>query len=82
MTLADLDDGEVDIWPDNVPATNVFIAMQTQWRVSFGGRTGLDYNALPTVFRMTGLPRKDWSAVFEDVRVMEAAGLKAMQETT
>jgi hypothetical protein len=82
MTLDDLDDGEVEIWPENASAANVFIAMWTQWRTGFSGRTGLDYTSLPVVFRMTGLPRKEWSAVFEDVRVMEAAGLTVMQETT
>lgn len=44
------------------------------------GATGLDYNALPVVMRMVGVPQKERSAVFEEVRVMEDAALEQMRE--
>lgn len=81
LTAADLDDGEIDIWPVNLPATNAFVAMSTQWRTSFGGLTGLDYNVIPSVFRLIGIPRKEWPDAFECVRVMEAEAMRVMQET-
>jgi hypothetical protein len=61
---------------------NVFIAMQTQWRVGFGGPTGLDYNVLPSVMRMQRIPRKQWLDVFECLRVMEGEALQVMRENS
>lgn len=68
-----------DVWAINLPAVNVFIAMQTQWRIGPGGPTGLDYGALPEVFRMVGLRRSDWPEMFGFVRVMEEAALTEMR---
>ncbi len=31
---------------ENVDAWKLWLAMQTQWRIGFNGRTGLDYNAM------------------------------------
>jgi len=59
----------------------VFIVMDTQWRVAFGGRTGLDYNVLPAVMRMHGIPRSQWHDVFECLRVMEGEALQVMSES-
>lgn len=56
--------------------------MGTQWRVGMSGAIGLDYNALPVVMAMTGIPENERPAVFEDLRVMETAALKAMEEST
>lgn len=79
MTLEDAQGEAVGVWPDNLLAVNVFIAMGTQWRISANGATGLDYNALPVVMKMVGIPARDRPAVFEDVRVMEDAALMKMQ---
>lgn len=76
-----MDDTAAEVWPDNVAAVNVFIAMDTQWRTGFGGATGLDYNVLPSVFRLAGIPRKEWPDTFECVRVMEAEAMKVMGES-
>lgn len=79
MTLEEAQGDGVELWPDNLPAVNVFIGMDTQWRVGVNGATGLDYSALPVVMRMVGIPAKDRSSVFEDIRVMEDAALIKMQ---
>ena len=68
------------IWPDNVSSVNVFIAMSTQWRVGMNGATGLDYTAMPSVMKFTGVKKKDRSDVFNDVRTMEDAALTQMQK--
>ncbi len=70
----------VEIWPDNVHAVNAFIAMSTQWRCGMAGATGLDYNALPTVMRLSGVPRAEWPHVFESIRVLEDAALETMRQ--
>ena len=70
----------VDVWPDNVQAFNTFTASLTQWRMGMNGPVGLDYSALPTILRFTQVPRADWPAVFDDLRVMEDAALSQMRE--
>lgn len=54
--------------------------MSTQWRSGFSGATGLDYSALPAVLRMTGMARKDWPQIFDDLRILEDAALTQMRE--
>ena len=80
LVLSDLDDTAVGVWPDNMPAVNVLIAMGTQWRVGMSGATGLDYNALPAVFRMLAIPRKDWPDTFDCLRVLESEAMKVMEK--
>lgn len=79
MTVEEMTD-TVEVWPDNAVAVNTVIAMSTQWRVGFGGATGLDYSTLPIVLRMNAVPRKDWSDIFECVRIMEETALEAMRD--
>ena len=83
MTL-DEASAKVDVWPDNLPALNVFIAMSTQWRRagSAGQAVGLDYTALPEVWRRTKTPSDQRDLVFDDLRVMEDAALEQMQRVT
>jgi collagenase-like PrtC family protease len=81
LTLEDfVDDYTAEVWPDTEVSINVFVAMSTQWRVGFSGRTGLDYGVLPQVMRMCGVERSDWPMVFEDIRVLELAALEQMSE--
>lgn len=54
--------------------------MGTQWRIGMSGATGLDYNALPAVMRLSGVPAADRAEVFEGVRTMEDAALTKMHE--
>lgn len=69
------------MWPDNYPAVNVFISMSTQWRVGMAGATGLDYNALPAVLRMTQIPRSDWPEIFQSIRILEDAAMETMRKS-
>lgn len=72
---------QVDLWPDNVVAYQVFCAMDTQWRVGGTGRaTGLDYAVLSFVLRQLGTPRAEWTDVFNAVQVMERAALEEMHK--
>lgn len=56
--------------------------MRTQWRVGMSGATGLDYSALPEVWRRTKTPKRDRDAVFDDLRVIEIGALNAMNESS
>lgn len=66
------------MWPDNLPAVNVLIAVSTQWRTGACGATGLDYNVLPAVFRLMQIPETDWPDTFECLRVLEAEAMDVM----
>jgi len=76
---ADFELPPVPVWPENRQAVVVFMAMQTQWRVGMNGYTGLDYSALPEVWRATGTRRSQRKEVFMNLRLIEIAALSAMQ---
>lgn len=76
----DIPDVEVDLWPENVPVKDTLMLMETQWRTGFSGPTGLDYGALPMVFKSLGISDEDQVDVFDGLRVMEAAALSEMQK--
>jgi len=65
------------VWPDNIPAVNALIALSSQWRPE---GAGLDYTAIPVVFRMIGLPRAEWPDTFECLRVLESEVRKMRSE--
>ena len=59
-----------------MPAVDVFLIIQTQWRVSDGAFVGLDYASVIQTMRLMGV--KKMRQVFEDIQVMELAVLKAL----
>lgn len=71
---------EVEVWPENWPALDLFAALATQWRVGMNGATGLDYSAVPVVMDLHGIKPEARRECFEDVRVMERAALGVMNE--
>jgi len=52
--------------------------VQTQWRVGFGGATGLDYPGCEAAARMAGI--EVTADLFDGLRVCEAAAMQAMSE--
>nr|WP_051423892.1 DUF1799 domain-containing protein [Bordetella petrii] len=80
MKPEDLPDEEVELWPENVRVKDAFMLMETQWRVGYAGPTGLDYGALPMVFRSLAIFDDDQVDVFDGLRVMEAAALSEMRK--
>ena len=79
MTLEEATPPPVEVWPDNLKAVNVFIGMDTQWRVGMSGATGLDYAALPVVMRLVGVSPAERAEVFAGVQTMEQAALEFMR---
>lgn len=61
------------VWPENLPAFNVLMAMQTQLRRSGIDRhlDGLDYNVLPWVMRRCGVKEDETDAVFARLQCAE-----------
>lgn len=72
----------IEVWPDNWPAVELFVDLDTQWRRAgmAGERTGLDYTALPAVLGIRAIPKKKWPSLFDDLRVMEVAVLDYLNE--
>lgn len=68
------------LWPDTAQSVEVFTTMGTQWRIGMNGATGLDYSALPFVLRALGIKSKDWSDIFDDIRLLESVALKEMRK--
>lgn len=76
------EESEFEVWPMNVRIVRVFRGLATQWRIGpMGEAIGLDYSALtPAVIRGFRVPMAEWPAVFDGVRVMEAAAVRVFSE--
>ncbi len=80
LTARDVEAPPLLVWPDNKQAVRVFLAMRTQWRPGPAGATGLDYSALPEVWRRTQTAPADRDDVFAALQLLEGAALSAMYE--
>lgn len=80
----EIPDQNVEVWPENWQALQVFLAMATQWRIGIGINgmlwLGLDYNALPVVEDRLELPVAERADVFSRLRVLEAVARRALNE--
>jgi len=63
------------VYPQLWDVVNLFAILDTQWRVSPGGISGLDYTAVKTVLEIHGIESAQWKSFFEDIRVMEIEAL-------
>ena len=84
LTVDDVADPPLNIFPDNWQSFRVFTAMRTQWRYVSGMAgmfaTGLDYRALTEVWERTKTPEKDRDAIFRDLMIMESAAMEIINE--
>lgn len=69
-------DHEFEVWPENWPILATFLSLARQWRWVAGGmgppiRLGLDYPAVESVFRLTGVKSKDRAETFAALQLME-----------
>jgi hypothetical protein len=72
-------DRAFEVWPENWPALDLFLALGTQWRIGpLGGALGLDYQGVHAAMRMMKV--KDRAVMFDDLHVMERAALKVWNE--
>jgi hypothetical protein len=77
--------------PESQPGVAAYIKCSTQWRMGFGGRTGLDY---PACIQMLKINRAQWrkdmpnealvktplAELLDDLQVIESAMLQADAE--
>ena len=69
---------EFIIWDENWEIVEMFLRMQTQWRMSFAGPTGLDYAALDWLCRLYSV--KDPATLLEGLQVMEVTALSCFNK--
>lgn len=74
----DFAEDDVEVWPENRAAFELFCQMQTQWNVGFSGHTGLQYLVLFALMARMGITGSEQDLLFEDIQVMELAALQAM----
>lgn len=68
------------VWPCNVSAVNVFIALGTQWLVGPAGAYGLNYSVLYQKIDRLGVSREEADQLEEDIRILEDAALEEMRK--
>ena len=66
------------VWDENWEIVEMFLRMQTQWRMSFAGPTGLDYAALDWLCRLYSV--KDPATLLEGLQVMEVTALSCFNK--
>lgn len=66
------------ILPENWPAVEMFLRVQTQWRSAMSGVIGLDYAAVRWLFKLYDV--EDPRALLEDLQVMEAAAMNVINK--
>ncbi|MEN9923914.1 MAG: hypothetical protein RL268_40 [Pseudomonadota bacterium] len=68
------------IWPENERAWRLWLEVQTQWRVGFDGKTGLDYAGVQACMELRRIPRRVRSGLFRLLHAMELAALGVWRE--
>ena len=70
-----------EIFIDNWLPYKVFSFLCTQWRVGFGGPTGLDYSSIPVALDLFGVKKNgDKRDLMWAVQVMEREALRLMNQ--
>lgn len=72
---------DVEVWPENWAAVQLFDRISTQWRTAARGAIGLDYCAVYPVMERMQLGGQDWLLMLDDIRAMEQAALVQMSES-
>lgn len=80
MTVEEASGDPVEVWPDNLVAVNVLIAIGTQWRTGMSGPTGLDYNVLYKKMDRMQLSPERYEELEEEIRLLEDAALAVMRK--
>jgi len=73
--FVDETDTSQSVFPENWLPLNVFLDLQTQWRVGMKGPLGLDYQAVKAALELMQIAVKEWPDLFQDIRILEAAWL-------
>jgi hypothetical protein len=66
------------VLPEAWPAVDMFLRVQTQWRVSGGALIGLDYSAVRWMFEIQRI--EDQADLLSDLQIIEATVIEAMHQ--
>lgn len=69
----------IDIWPENLPAFNLLVFLQTQWITGMNGPTGINYLVMHHKMDRMGLAPEQYDDLERDIQIMEGAALSAMR---
>ena len=71
---------EWHLWPDCLPAFELFLAAQTQMVVTMGGPVGLSYPGVESLLRLRGLSATDRRQRFAELQHIESGWLEGWRE--
>ncbi|EHK64776.1 DUF1799 domain-containing protein [Achromobacter arsenitoxydans] len=80
MTPEDVAGDPVEIWPENLAAFELFVALRSQWRVGMAGATGLDYGVMFHKMDRMDLAPDRYEELEDQMRVLEHAALDEMSK--
>lgn len=69
----------VEIWPETLPAIELFLLVLTQWRTGPNGRIGLDYLALDKVMDYKSIAVSERLDLLLDIKNLERGFLSALR---
>lgn len=73
-----------EIWPENQLIAEVFLALETEWRLLVGPGgvyyQGLRRSAMKDTIELMGIERGEWPDLFYGLRIMEATAQKILNE--
>ncbi|TQJ97325.1 DUF1799 domain-containing protein [Achromobacter sp. SLBN-14] len=81
LRLTDFPRPRAELWPEHVPAFNLFTRNYTQWRVGAGGPIGLDYGVLYHDLDRQELPRAEQQEIMDVLRIIERAALEIFHKS-
>lgn len=73
-------DGDVtEVWPENLPALQMFQRIGTRWVFgAMGGVAGIRWEAVYPLMDRLNLPPAEWDALLSDLEIMEQAAMEVM----
>lgn len=77
----DDDDGKFGVWEENAEIVDVFLRLETQWRIGpMGNVLGLNYPSVESLLRLMRVRQK--TEVFNGLQIMERAALPLLNGIT
>lgn len=68
------------LWPENLPAWKLWLAVRTQWHHGFDGPTGAIYQGWEIVMRRRRIPPRERDRYFALLQAMELGALEGWKQ--
>ena len=79
LSADDFEPEITEIWPDNMPALDLWDRIRDQWRMSFNGPVAIDLIPVFHELDRMELERDDYDSLLADIKVMAGAALGEMR---